>query len=176
MARGLYYGSYMKPRQPLWISGVIIFILMMGTAFIGYVLPWGQMSLWGATVITNLASAIPVIGQSIVLWLWGGFSVDNATLNRFFSLHYLLPFILAALSLVHLYLLHLYGSGNPLGVNTQKYSISFYPYLYVKDLYSFVILLFVFGIFIFYYPNVLGHSDNYIPADPLVTPPHIVPE
>ena len=149
---------------------------MMATAFMGYVLPWGQMSFWGATVITNLFSAIPFIGGSIVEWLWGGFSVDNATLNRFFSLHYLMPFAIAGLTLVHLSLLHTVGSNNPLGVNTNVDSVSFYPYFYVKDLLAFFILIALFSFFVFFYPNALGHSDNYIPANPLVTPPHIVPE
>jgi ubiquinol-cytochrome c reductase cytochrome b subunit len=174
--RGLYYGSYMFPRGKLWASGVIIFLLMMATAFMGYVLPWGQMSFWGATVITNLFSAIPFVGPSIVEWLWGGFSVDNATLNRFFSLHYLMPFVIAGLTLVHLSLLHTSGSNNPLGINTNVDTISFYPYFYVKDLLAFFILIALFSFFVFFYPNVLGHSDNYIPANPLVTPPHIVPE
>jgi len=149
---------------------------MMGTAFMGYVLPWGQMSFWGATVITNLASAIPLAGPSIVEWLWGGFSVDNATLNRFFSLHYLFPFIITGLVLVHLALLHESGSNNPLGITKSVNVISFYPYFYVKDLLAFLILMFGFSFLVFYFPNLLGHSDNYIPANPLVTPPHIVPE
>ena len=174
--RGLYYGSYMNPRGLLWCSGVLIFVLMMATAFIGYVLPWGQMSFWGATVITNLFSAIPVVGGAIVEWLWGGFSVDNATLNRFFSLHYLLPFAIAGVTVLHLSLLHTEGSNNPLGINTNVDTVSFYPYFYVKDLFSFLLLVALFSFFVFYYPNTLGHSDNYIPANPLVTPAHIVPE
>jgi len=174
--RGLYYGSYMPPRGQLWVSGVIIFLLMMATAFMGYVLPWGQMSFWGATVITNLFSAIPFVGGSIVEWLWGGFSVDNATLNRFFSLHYLMPFLIAGLVLVHLSLLHANGSNNPSGISYKVDITSFYPYFYVKDLFALLILIFVFSFFIFFYPNVLGHSDNYIPANSLVTPAHIVPE
>jgi quinol-cytochrome oxidoreductase complex cytochrome b subunit len=174
--RGLYYGSYMYPRGQLWASGVLIFLLMMATAFMGYVLPWGQMSFWGATVITNLFSAIPLVGFSIVEWLWGGFSVDNATLNRFFSLHYLMPFLIAGLTLVHLSLLHKEGSNNPLGINTLIDTIPFYPYFYVKDLFSFLILVSLFSLFLFFYPNALGHADNYTPANPLVTPPHIVPE
>ena len=174
--RGLYYGSYMHPRGQLWASGVLIFLLMMATAFMGYVLPWGQMSFWGATVITNLFSAIPLVGFSIVEWLWGGFSVDNATLNRFFSLHYLMPFLIAGLTLVHLSLLHKEGSNNPLGINYAIDTIPFYPYFYVKDLFSFLILVCLFSFFLFFYPNSLGHADNYIPANPLVTPPHIVPE
>ncbi len=174
--RGLYYGSYMNPRGLLWVSGVVIFLLMMATAFMGYVLPWGQMSFWGATVITNLFSAIPLIGSSIVEWLWGGFSVDNPTLNRFFSLHYLLPFIIAGVTMIHLTLLHTEGSNNPLGINTNIETVSFYPYFYVKDLYFFFIFIFFFSFFLFFYPNYLGHPDNYIPANPLVTPAHIVPE
>jgi len=174
--RGLYYGSYMYPRGLLWCSGVIIFLLMMATAFMGYVLPWGQMSFWGATVITNLFSAIPYAGDAIVQWLWGGFSVDNATLNRFFSLHYLMPFVIAGLTVVHLSLLHKDGSNNPLGINTNIDTVPFYPYFYVKDLFSFLILVAFFSIFVFYFPNTLGHADNYIPANPLVTPAHIVHE
>jgi ubiquinol-cytochrome c reductase cytochrome b subunit len=135
IARGLYYGSYMKPRHHLWGSGVLIFFLMMATGFMGYVLPWGQMSFWGVTVITNLFSAIPVVGPAIVEWLWGGFSVDNPTLNRFFSLHYLLPFIIAAVAGLHLVLLHQHGSNNPLGIDSSSYKISFYPYFYFKDLF-----------------------------------------
>ena len=174
--RGLYYGSYMHPRQLLWCSGVVIFILMMGTAFMGYVLPWGQMSFWGATVITNLATAIPIIGQPIVDWLWGGFTVNNATLNRFFSLHFVFPFRIAGLSLLHLALLHKDGSNNPLGVDTSVDKVPFYPYFIVKDVFAFFIFTLVFSIFVFYFPNALGHPDNYIPANPLVTPAHIVPE
>jgi ubiquinol-cytochrome c reductase cytochrome b subunit len=176
IARGLYYGSYMSPREHLWCSGVLIFVLMMATAFIGYVLPWGQMSFWGATVITNLFSAIPVVGESIVQWLWGGFSVDNATLNRFFSLHYLLPFAIAGLALVHLVLLHQNGSTNPLGIESNVDKISFYPYFYVKDLLGFVTLMALFTFFVYFQPNTLGHPDNYIPANPMVTPAHNVPE
>lgn len=174
--RGLYFGSYIYPRTQLWMSGVIIFFLMMGTAFMGYVLPWGQMSFWGATVITNLASAVPIIGKTIVEWLWGGFSVSNATLNRFLSLHYLLPFIIAGLTIVHLTLLHKDGSNNPLGINVHVETIPFYPYFYVKDLLAFLSFIIFFSFFVFFYPNSLGHSDNYIVANSLVTPPHIVPE
>jgi ubiquinol-cytochrome c reductase cytochrome b subunit len=148
----------------------------MATAFMGYVLPWGQMSFWGATVITNLFSAVPFVGGAIVEWLWGGFSVDNATLNRFFSLHYLMPFVIAGLAVVHLSLLHAAGSNNPLGINKNVDTVPFYPYFYVKDLFAFLILIAFFSFFVFYYPNALGHSDNYIPANPLVTPAHIVPE
>jgi len=174
--RGLYYGSYMSPRENLWASGVVIFLLMMATAFMGYVLPWGQMSFWGATVITNLFSAVPFIGGSIVEWLWGGFCVSNATLNRFFSLHYLMPFVIAGLAIVHLSLLHKDGSNNPLGSGTNIDTISFYPYFYTKDLFSFLILVTLFSFFVVYFPNALGHADNYIPANPLSTPAHIVPE
>jgi|TARA_B110000261_G_scaffold4674_1_gene4930 quinol-cytochrome oxidoreductase complex cytochrome b subunit len=166
----------MHPRQHLWCSGVLIFLIMMGTAFMGYVLPWGQMSFWGATVITNLVSAIPVIGVSIVEWLWGGFSVDNATLNRFFSIHYLLPFIIAGLAIVHIALLHKDGSNNPLGIDSSTDKIPFFPYFYVKDLFTTLLFITFFSIFLFYYPNLLGHPDNYIPANPMVTPAHIVPE
>jgi ubiquinol-cytochrome c reductase cytochrome b subunit len=166
----------MFPRARLWASGIAIFLLMMATAFIGYVLPWGQMSFWGATVITNLFSAVPFIGDSIVEFLWGGFSVANATLNRFFSLHYLMPFVIAGLVIIHLSLLHHDGSNNPLGIGTNIETISFYPYFYVKDLFAFFILILVFLSFVFFYPNVLGHSDNYILANPLSTPAHIVPE
>lgn len=174
--RGLYYGSYMQPRQLLWCSGVLIFILMMGTAFMGYVLPWGQMSFWGATVITSLVTAVPVVGQTIVDWLWGGFTVNNATLNRFFSLHFLLPFVIAGLVILHLALLHKDGSSNPLGVDSGVDKVPFYPYFFVKDLFAFFVFLFMFSGFVFYFPNTLGHPDNYIPADPMQTPAHIVPE
>ena len=178
MARGLYYGSYKAPRELLWHIGIVIFLTMMATAFMGYVLPWGQMSYWGATVITNLFSAIPLIGESIVTWLWGGFSVDNPTLNRFFALHYLLPFIIVALVMLHIVALHTHGSNNPTGVDvkTKKDTIPFHPYYTVKDFVGFGVYFLVFGYFVFYEPNYLGHPDNYIPANPLVTPEHIVPE
>ena len=176
VGRGLYHGSYTKPRQLLWTIGVIILVVMMATAFIGYVLPWGQMSFWGATVITNLLSAIPFIGDDIVQWLWGGFSIGNPTLNRFFSLHYLLPFVLAGLALVHLIALHVNGSNNPLGVPSSIDKIPFHPYYSIKDLFGFSIFFIIFSLFIYFAPNVLGHADNYIPANPLVTPPHIQPE
>jgi quinol-cytochrome oxidoreductase complex cytochrome b subunit len=176
MFRGLYYGSYITPRELLWCSGVLIFIAIMATAFMGYVLPWGQMSFWGATVITNLFSAIPYIGKDIVEWLWGGFSVDNPTLNRFFSLHFTLPFVIVGLVLLHLILLHENGSNNPLGIYIKIETIPFYPYFYVKDLFGFIVLMFIFSIFIYYYPNTLGHPDNYIPANPMKTPLHILPE
>nr|YP_011017830.1 apocytochrome b [Pseudoceramium tenerrimum]YP_011017831.1 apocytochrome b [Pseudoceramium tenerrimum]WQF69706.1 apocytochrome b [Pseudoceramium tenerrimum]WQF69707.1 apocytochrome b [Pseudoceramium tenerrimum]WQF69742.1 apocytochrome b [Pseudoceramium tenerrimum]WQF69743.1 apocytochrome b [Pseudoceramium tenerrimum] len=174
--RGVYFGSYVKPKQWVWVVGVLILLLMIITAFIGYVLPWGQMSLWGATVITNLVSAVPLIGNSIVTWLWGGFSVDNATLNRFFSLHYLLPFVIAAASLLHITLLHQDGSNNPLGIETSIDKINMFPYFIVKDLLGLTLFLIFFCIFVYFFPNVLGHSDNYIEANPMVTPAHIVPE
>jgi ubiquinol-cytochrome c reductase cytochrome b subunit len=174
--RGLYYGSYMHPREHLWCSGVIIFLLMMATAFMGYMLPWGQMSFWGATVITSLFSAIPLVGDDVVEWLWGEYTVGNATLKRFFSLHYFLPFVIAGLSFVHLILLHQSGSNNPLGVETKTEYLPFYPYFYVKDLFGFILLLTAFLIIIIYYPNILGHPDNYLEADSLSTPIHIVPE
>jgi len=174
--RGLYYGSYITPREGLWCSGVVIFILMMATAFMGYVLPWGQMSFWGATVITNLFSAIPIVGKDIVDWLWGGFAVDNPTLNRFFSLHFTLPFVIVGAVLIHLILLHEVGSNNPLGLTLKTENVPFYPYFYTKDLFGLMVLLFVFFIFVFYYPNTLGHPDNYIEANPMKTPLHIVPE
>jgi len=174
--RGLYYGSYITPREALWCSGVIIFILMMATAFMGYVLPWGQMSFWGATVITNLFSAIPLIGKDIVDWLWGGFAVDNPTLNRFFSLHFTMPFVIVGAVLIHLALLHENGSNNPLGLTLKTENIPFYPYFYTKDLFGLMVLLLIFFIFIFYYPNSLGDPDNYIEANPMKTPLHIVPE
>jgi ubiquinol-cytochrome c reductase cytochrome b subunit len=176
ICRGLYYGSYMAPRQLLWASGVVIFLLMMATAFIGYVLPWGQMSFWGATVITNMATAIPVVGEPIVRWLWGGYTINNATLNRFFSLHFFLPFVIVGLTVIHLALLHKDGSNNPLGVDSGVDKVPFYPYFFVKDLFAFFCLLFIFGGLVYYSPNTLGHPVNYIPADPIHTPAHIVPE
>jgi ubiquinol-cytochrome c reductase cytochrome b subunit len=174
--RGLYYGSYQSPRALTWCLGVGIFILMMATAFIGYVLPWGQMSFWGATVITNLFSAIPVVGESLVIWIWGGFCVDNATLNRFFSLHYLLPFAIVALVLAHIIMLHKKGSSNPIGIYTKVDKVSFYRFFIPKDIFGWVILFAIYSFFVFKYPNYLGHSDNYIEANPMVTPAHIVPE
>jgi ubiquinol-cytochrome c reductase cytochrome b/c1 subunit len=174
--RNLYYSSFTHPRQFLWIVGVAILLLMIITAFLGYVLPWGQMSFWGATVITNLITAIPVIGKEIVIWLWGGFSINNATLNRFFSLHYLLPFVIAGLVGLHLLLLHEVGSNNPTGLPADHDKSTFTPYYTIKDLYGVIIFLIFFSFFIFFAPNKLGHPDNYLPASPLVTPPHIVPE
>lgn len=178
MFRGLYYGSYKRPREVLWWLGIVIFILMMATAFMGYVLPWGQMSFWGATVITNLFSAFPVVGEPIVTWLWGGFSVDNPTLNRFFSLHYLLPFLIVGVVALHLVALHQHGSNNPLGIDAKgpQDKIPFHPYYTVKDMLGFSVFFFIFAYFIFFMPNYLGHPDNYTPANPMVTPPHIVPE
>lgn len=175
--RGLYYGSYRYPRTFVWNIGVIIYILMMGTAFLGYVLPWGQMSFWAATVITNFLSVIPYFGTEVVQWVWGGFSINNATLNRFFCLHYLLPFVILALVILHIIILHNYGSTNPLSFLSKKIDkVSFHPYFYVKDLFSVVVFFGIYFIFVFFYPDMLGHSDNYIPANPLVTPAHIVPE
>ena len=176
IARGLYYGSYKSPRVLLWSIGVIILIAMMATAFLGYVLPYGQMSLWGATVITNLLSAIPVFGQDLVELIWGGFSVSNATLNRFFSLHYLLPFLLAALVVAHLIALHTHGSNNPNGISGNGDRYAFHPYFIFKDLVTILFFFLVLSIMVFYYPNFLGHSDNYIPANPMQTPASIVPE
>jgi ubiquinol-cytochrome c reductase cytochrome b subunit len=177
VGRGIYYGSYRAPRTLVWAIGTVILIAMMGTGFLGYVLPYGQMSLWGATVITNLISAIPWIGQDIVEFIWGGFSVNNATLNRFFALHYLLPFILVALVLMHLIALHdTAGSSNPLGASGNYDRITFAPYYLFKDLITIFIFIFVLGSFVFFIPNVLGDSDNYIMANPMQTPPAIVPE
>ena len=177
--RGIYYGSYKAPREVLWILGVIIFLLMMATAFMGYVLPWGQMSFWGATVITNLFSALPFVGDPIVTWLWGGYSVDNPTLNRFFSLHYLLPFMIAGVVVLHVWALHVVGQNNPAGVevkNVERDTVPFTPYATVKDSFAMVCFMILYAWFVFYVPNYLGDADNYIPANPLVTPAHIVPE
>ncbi|WP_306225128.1 cytochrome b [Bosea beijingensis] len=177
--RGLYYGSYKAPREVLWILGVVIFLLMMATAFMGYVLPWGQMSFWGATVITNLFSALPVIGETIVTFLWGGYSVDNPTLNRFFSLHYLLPFMIFGVVVLHIWALHVVGQNNPTGVevkNVAKDTVPFTPYATVKDILGMVVFMILFAWFVFYQPNYLGHADNYIVANPASTPAHIVPE
>lgn len=177
MGRGLYYGSYRAPRTLVWTLGTVIFLCMIVTAFLGYVLPYGQMSLWGATVITNLVSAVPWIGHDIVEFLWGGFSVNNATLNRFFALHFLLPFVLAALVLMHLIALHdSAGSGNPLGISGTYDRIPFAPYFLFKDLVTIFIFIGVLSIFVFFMPNALGDSDNYIMANPMQTPPAIVPE
>jgi len=173
--RGLYYGSYIRPRAGLWCSGIIIFVIMMLTAFIGYVLCWGQMSYWGATVITKLVSVIPYIGDSIVFWLWGGYSVDNATLNRFFSLHYLFPFLLVLFATSHIAMLHIVGSNNPLG-HTFKGQLQFHPNYTIKDSFAAVIYLAVFGSILYFDPTKLGDSENSIPAIPFLTPHHIVPE
>ncbi len=176
--RGLYYGSYKAPREVLWGLGVVILLLMMATAFMGYVLPWGQMSFWGATVITNLFSAFPLVGEPIVTWLWGGFSVDNPTLNRFYALHFLLPFVIVGVVILHIIALHAHGSNNPTGIDAKgpQDKITFHPYYTAKDFYGFGVFFLVYAAFVFFAPNYLGHPDNYIMADPMVTPPHIVPE
>ncbi len=177
--RGIYYGSYKAPREVLWILGVIIFLLMMATGFMGYVLPWGQMSFWGATVITNLFSAIPLVGDDITVWLWGGYSVDNPTLNRFFALHYLLPFVIVAVVALHVWALHVVGQNNPDGVDVQdihKDCVPFTPHATLKDSLGIVLFLLLYCWFIFFVPNYLGDADNYIPANPMKTPAHIVPE
>ena len=178
IGRGIYYGSYKKPRELLWLFGIVIFLIMMATAFMGYVLPWGQMSFWAATVITSLFSVIPIFGDDIVHLLWGGFSVGNPTLNRFFALHYLLPFVLVALSMLHMIALHQFGSNNPTGVEikTKKDTIPFHPYYTIKDSVTVGIFLFVLFAFVCFAPNAFNHPDNYIEANPLVTPAHIVPE
>src|SRR5207253_6840161 len=178
MLRGVYYGSYKEPREVLWILGVIIYLLMMATGFMGYVLPWGQMSFWAATVITNLFSAIPGVGDAIVTWLWGGYAVGNPTLNRFFSLHYLLPFIIAGVVVLHIWALHMVGQNNPTGIEPQseKDTVAFTPYATLKDGFMMACFCIVYAWFVFYVPNYLGHADNYIPANPAVTPTHIVPE
>jgi len=178
MIRNLYYGSYKAPREVLWIIGCLIYLAMMATGFIGYVLPWGQMSFHGAVVITNLFGALPIIGEPITTWLWGGFAVDNPTLNRFFSLHYLLPFVIAGLVALHIWALHVPGNNNPTGVNVKSPAdtVPFHPYYTVKDGFAIAVFLLLYGAFVFYNPNALGHADNYIPANPLVTPAHIVPE
>jgi quinol-cytochrome oxidoreductase complex cytochrome b subunit len=179
MFRGIYYGSYKAPREVLWILGVIIFLLMMATGFMGYVLPWGQMSFWGATIITNLFSAIPWVGDDITVWLWGGFSVDNPTLNRFYALHYLLPFVIVAVVALHVWALHVCGQNNPDGVEIQdveKDCVPFTPHATMKDAFGISCFLLLYCWFIFYIPNYLGDADNYIQANPMKTPPHIVPE
>jgi ubiquinol-cytochrome c reductase cytochrome b/c1 subunit len=178
MFRGMYYGSYKEPREVLWILGVILYLLMMATGFLGYTLPWGQMSFWGATVITNFFSAIPIVGEAVVTWLWGGFAVGNPTLQRFFSLHYLLPFVIAGVVVLHVWALHVVGQNNPTGVEpkTEKDTVAFTPYATAKDAFGLMVFMLVFAWFVFYMPNYLGHADNYIPANPAVTPQHIVPE
>ena len=177
--RSLFYGSYKSPREIIWIIGIIIYLLMMAAAFLGYVLPWGQMSFWGATVITNLFSAIPFVGEGIVTWLWGGYSVDNPTLTRFFTLHYLIPFLILGLVVLHIWALHVPGNNNPIGIDIKKPSkdtVPFHPYIVIKDGFALLMFMIVFAFFVFYTPNILGHADNYIEANPLVTPAHIVPE
>src|ERR1043165_10201606 len=178
MFRGMYYGSYKEPREVLWILGVILLLLMIMTGFMGYVLPWGQMSFWAATVITNLFSAIPGVGEPIVTWLWGGYAVGNQTLNRFYSLHYLLPFVIAGVVVLHIWALHVVGQNNPTGVEpkSEKDTVAFTPYATIKDGFFMACFCIVFAWFVFYVPNYLGHADNYIPANPAVTPTHIVPE
>nr|NP_739671.1 cytochrome b [Cataetyx rubrirostris]BAC23215.1 cytochrome b [Cataetyx rubrirostris] len=174
IARGLYYGSYLYKET--WNVGVVLLLLVMMTAFVGYVLPWGQMSFWGATVITNLLSAIPYVGNALVQWIWGGFSVDNATLTRFFAFHFLFPFVIAAASVIHILFLHETGSNNPTGLNSNADKISFHPYFVYKDLLGFALLLVGLTALALFSPNLLGDPDNFIPANPLVTPPHIKPE
>jgi len=178
MFRGLYYGSFKAPRELIWIIGVLIYVLMMATAFFGYVLPWGQMSFWGATVITNLFTALPVVGQHIATWLWGDFAVGDATLNRFFSLHYLLPFIIAGVVGLHIWALHVPGNNNPLGIDVKspQDTVPFHPYYTVKDAFYLTLFVILFAGFVFYAPDFFGNPDNYEPANPLVTPPDIVPE
>lgn len=178
IARGLYYGSYKAPREMVWLLGVVIFLLMMATAFMGYVLPWGQMSFWGAQVITGFFSAIPLVGETIRVWLLGGYAPDNAALNRFFSLHYLLPFVTAGVIILHIWALHIPGSNNPTGVDVkgEQDTVPFHPYYTAKDAVGVGVALTVFAFFIFFSPNLLGHPDNYIEANPLSTPAHIVPE
>nr|BAD17864.1 cytochrome b [Microchirus azevia] len=174
IGRGLYYGSY--ANKETWNIGVVLLLLVMATAFVGYVLPWGQMSFWGATVITNLLSAIPYVGNTLVQWIWGGFSVDNATLTRFFTFHFLLPFIVAAATLLHLFFLHESGSNNPAGLTSAGDKIPFHPYFTYKDLLGFAVLLILLASLAMFSPNLLGDPDNFTPANPLVTPPHIKPE
>ncbi|HZC16967.1 MAG TPA: cytochrome b/b6 [Caulobacteraceae bacterium] len=178
MFRGIYYGSFKAPREVLWLLGMIIYLLMVITAFMGYVLPWGQMSFWGATVITNILGAVPVVGPSITTWLWGGFAVDDPTLNRFFSLHYLLPFIIAGVVVLHIWALHVPGNNNPTGVNVKSEAdtVPFHPYYTVKDAFGVGVFLILFAAFVFYNPDGMGHAENFTPANPLVTPQHIVPE
>ena len=178
MFRGIYYGSYKAPREILWLLGCVIYLLMMATAFMGYVLPWGQMSYFGAVVITNLMGALPIVGKSITTWLWGGFAVDNPTLNRFFSLHYLLPFMIAGVVVLHIWALHVPGNNNPRGVEvkSKEDTVPFHPYYTVKDGFAMSVFLILFASFVFFMPDALGHPDNYVPANPLVTPAHIVPE
>ena len=176
--RGLYYGSYKSPRELMWWLGLVIYLMMMATAFMGYVLPWGQMSFWGATVITNMFSAVPVVGEALVTWLWGGFAVAGPTMQRFFSLHYLLPFAIFAVVFLHLWALHTSKSNNPLGIDVKgpQDTLPFHPYYTTKDMVGFGVFFLLLAYFVFFNPNYMGHPDNYIPANPLVTPAHIVPE
>ena len=176
--RGLYFGSYKGPRELIWIFGVVIFFMMMATAFLGYTLPWGQMSFWGATVITNLASVIPLVGDSIVTWLWGGFFIGDQTVNRFFVLHWVIALGIIAVVLLHITALHITGSNNPSGLEPKKDSetITFNPFMTIKDLHGAMVFFVLFALVLFFAPNLFGHPDNYIPANPLVTPAHIVPE
>ena len=175
--KGMYYGSYYFPRTLVWFTGCIIYIFLMATAFLGYVLPWGQMSYWGATVITNLLTVIPFFGQDIVYWVWGGYSINNATLNRFYSLHYIFPFLIALLSVYHIYQLHKAGSSNELGIRSHSLDkVSFYPYFIVKDLFGIILVMSLFSFIVFFVPEIFNHADNYEQANPLVTPTHIVPE
>ncbi len=176
--RGFYFGSYKAPREMIWLLGVVIFLLMMATAFMGYVLPWGQMSFWGAQVITGLFGAIPLVGEPIQQWLLGGFAPDNATLNRFFSLHFLLPFVTLGVVILHIWALHIPGSSNPTGVEVKSESdtLPFFPYFVAKDGWTIGLFLLIYSAFVFMMPNALGHPDNYIPANPMQTPAHIVPE
>jgi ubiquinol-cytochrome c reductase cytochrome b subunit len=177
--RSLFYGSYKSPREIIWIIGIMIYLLMMASAFMGYVLPWGQMSFWGATVITNIFSAIPFVGEGIVTWLWGGYSVGDPTLTRFFTLHYLIPFLILGLVALHIWALHVPGNNNPIGIDIKKPSkdtVPFHPYIVIKDGFALLMFMIVFAFFVFYSPNILGHADNYIEANPMVTPAHIVPE
>ena len=177
--RALFYGSYKAPREMIWIIGMFIYLLMMATAFMGYVLPWGQMSFWAATVITNLFSAIPLVGEGITSWLWGGYAVGSPTLTRFYSLHYLMPFLIFGLVILHIWALHIPGNNNPVGIDIKqpsKDTVPFHPYIVIKDLFALLIFLIIFSVFVFFVPNILGHPDNYIEANPMVTPSHIVPE
>ena len=176
--RAMYFGSYKDPRQVMWLIGIIIFFLMTATAFLGYTLPWGQMSLWGATVITNLFSAIPIVGEPIVQWLWGGYSVDDPTINRFYVLHWLLAFVIVGIVVIHVIALHIVGSNNPSGIEPKdtRDTVSFHPYTTAKDFVGMLVFFTIFAAFVFFMPNILGHPDNYIPANPMVTPAHIVPE
>ena len=176
--RGLYYGSYKRPRELLWLLGAVIYLLMMAAAFMGYTLPWGQMSFWGATVITNFFSAIPGVGEAVTTWLWGGFAVANPTLNRFFALHYLLPFVIAAVVFLHVWALHVTGSNNPLGIEPKsaKDTVPFHPYYTMKDMFGLSVFVLIYAAIVFFIPDYLGDPINYVKADPLVTPPSIVPE